>query len=77
MSVILHLAAAVPGQFIASAGLMRENSVVKATPKEKEPADAEKMRRKAFARWEGEGGAIACGPQVPGVEKDCEGEGEK
>ncbi len=57
--------------------ILRENSAMKATPKEKKPADAEKMRRKAFARWEGEGGAIACGPQVPGVEKDCEREGEK
>jgi hypothetical protein len=50
---------------------------MKATPEQKKPADAEKMRRKAFARWEGEGGAIACGPQVPGVENDCEEEGQK
>ena len=42
------------------------------TPKGKKPADAEKMRRKAFARWEDEGGAVTSGPQVPGVEKDCE-----
>ena len=44
---------------------------MKAKPKDRKPND-EKMRRRAFARWEGEGGAVACGPQVPGVEKDCE-----
>lgn len=31
----------------------------------------ETQRRKALARWEDEGGAERCGPQVPGVEKDC------
>lgn len=40
-------------------------------PKSKSPPDAEKMRRKALARWADEGGADPCGPQVPGVEKDC------
>ena len=31
----------------------------------------ETQRRKALARWEDEGGAEPCGPQVPGVAKDC------
>lgn len=41
-------------------------------PKNKPLPDAEKMRRRALARWEDEGGADACGPQVPGVAKDCD-----
>jgi hypothetical protein len=41
-----------------------------AMPKNKR-SDAEKTRRKAIARWENEGGADPCGPQVPGVAKDC------
>ena len=41
-------------------------------PKNKPLPDAEKMRRRALARWENEGGADPCGPQVPGVAKDCE-----
>jgi len=40
-------------------------------PKDKPLPDAEKMRRRALARWENEGGADPCGPQVPGVAKDC------
>lgn len=44
-------------------------------PKNKPLPAAEKMRRRALARWEDEGGADACGSQVPGVAKDC-GEGE-
>jgi hypothetical protein len=44
------------------------------TPKDKSSPDAEKMRRKALGRWENEGGAEPCGPQVPGVTKDCEEE---
>ena len=40
-------------------------------PKSKRSTDAQKMRRKALARWEDEGGADRCGPQVPGVAKDC------
>ena len=40
-------------------------------PKNKPSPDAPKMRRKALARWEDEGGADRCGPQVPGVAKDC------
>jgi hypothetical protein len=43
-------------------------------PKNKPLPDAEKMRRRALARWENEGGADPCGPQVPGVAKDCEEE---
>jgi hypothetical protein len=49
-------------------------------PKNKPPSDAEKTRRKALARWENEGGADPCGPQIPGVAKDCgeeEAEGER
>ena len=39
--------------------------------------EAERLRRKALARWENEGGADPCGPQVPGVAKDCpDGEAE-
>jgi hypothetical protein len=44
--------------------------------KEKSPPEAEKMRRRALARWENEGGADPCGPQVPGVAKEC-GEDEE
>jgi hypothetical protein len=33
--------------------------------------DPEKPRPEALARWENEGGAEPCGPQVPGVAKDC------
>ena len=40
-------------------------------PKETPQPEAEKMRRRALARWENEGGADPCGPQVPGVAKDC------
>ena len=40
-------------------------------PKSKPSSDAESMRRKALARWENEGGADPCGPQVPGVARDC------
>ena len=40
-------------------------------PKNKPLPDAETMRRRALARWENEGGADPCGPQVPGVAKDC------
>ena len=39
--------------------------------KKKRSPEAETMRRRALARWEDEGGADACGPQVPGVAKDC------
>jgi len=34
--------------------------------------EAERLRRRALARWENEGGADPCGPQVPGVAKDCD-----
>jgi len=35
---------------------------------EKKPvSDAEKQKRKALSRWDGEGGAEPDGPQVPGV----------
>ena len=47
------------------------------TPKEKTRAERDRMRRKAFSRWENEGGAVPCGPQVPGVEKDCDDEESK
>lgn len=46
------------------------------TPKDPNQPDAEKLRRKALARWENEGGADPCGPQVPGLTKDCEEEAE-
>ena len=39
--------------------------------KSKPLTDAEKMKRKALARWADEGGADPCGPQVPNVAKDC------
>ena len=39
--------------------------------KDKKAPDRERMRRKAIARWEDEGGAGPCGPQVPGVDSDC------
>ena len=45
-------------------------------PKDRPLPDAEKMRRRALARWENEGGADPCGPQVPGVARDCEEEEE-
>jgi hypothetical protein len=51
--------------------IAREEATVGSTPKDKKLADAERMRRKAFSRWENEGGAVPCGSQVPGVEKDC------
>ena len=41
-------------------------------PKNKPLSDAEEMRRKALARWENEGGAAPCGPQVPGAARDCD-----
>ncbi len=47
---------------------------MESTPKGKKPADADKMRRKAFSRWEDEGGAVPCGPQVPGLKNDCDDE---
>ena len=34
-------------------------------------SEAEKPRPDALARWDNEGGAVACGPQVPGVARDC------
>lgn len=40
-------------------------------PKSKPLSDTESMRRKALARWENEGGADPCGPQVPGVARNC------
>lgn len=40
-------------------------------PENKPLPDVETMRRRALARWEDEGGADPCGPQVPGVAKDC------
>ena len=40
-------------------------------PTPKDRPDRERMRRKALARWEDEGGAGPCGPQVPGVDGDC------
>lgn len=46
-------------------------------PKDKPLPDKERMRRRALARWEDEGGADACGPQVPGVAKDCAAEEEE
>ena len=30
-----------------------------------------RIRREAFARWQDEGGAVDCGPQVPGAARDC------
>jgi hypothetical protein len=47
---------------------------VGSTPKEQTRTDADKMRRKAYSRWENEGGAVPCGPQVPGVAPNCEDE---
>lgn len=44
---------------------------MRSVPKEKRSPDREKMRRAAIARWENEGGAGPCGPQVPGVEDEC------
>jgi len=43
-------------------------------PKTK-PSSGAKPAPEALARWENEGGADPCGPQVPGVAKDC-GEAE-
>lgn len=43
-------------------------------PRNRPLPEAEKMRPTALARWENEGGADPCGPQVPGVAKDCEEE---
>lgn len=39
-------------------------------------SEDEKIRRKALARWENEGGADSCGPQVPGVGTDCDEDGD-
>ncbi len=44
-------------------------------PRKKPPPEAEKLRRRALARWENEGGADPCGPQVPGMAKACGEEG--
>jgi len=40
-------------------------------PEKKRSAEAERMRRKALSRWENEGGAEPCGPQVPGADNVC------
>lgn len=51
---------------------------MRAKPKDKSAPDRERMRRKAIARWEDEGGAGPCGPQVPGTDSECEeGESDK
>ena len=47
---------------------------MKAKPKDTRPTDREKRRRKAIARWEDEGGAGPCGPQVPGADSACDEE---
>jgi hypothetical protein len=47
---------------------------MRSSSKDKGSPDAERLRRKALSRWENEGGSDPCGPQVPGVMKDCEEE---
>jgi hypothetical protein len=52
-----------------------EEAEMRSTRKDKSSPDRERMRRKAIARWENEGGAGPCGPQVPGGDTDCDDEG--